>query len=176
MLNNNGWHVIYVKSRHERRVHKELERKGIESFLPLVVKEKQWSDRKKKVLTPLFSGYVFVNIKSDLDFHNALTDKSACAYIKFGNQYGRVTEKEMAQMKLLIGGTDVEDIEVNVELPNIGDKFTIKNGELSGLECEVYRIDNKKKIRVRINSINQNISATIPSYYFQKNHASLLQV
>lgn len=176
MINGYGWHVIYVKSKHEKKVYNELQLKGIESFLPLVVRERQWSDRKKKVRIPLFPGYVFVNIKSNLDFHNALNHESACAYLRFGNEYGRVTEKEMKQMKLLIGGSDVEDIEINADLPSVGDKVIIESGELSGLECEVYRIDNKKKVSVWINSINQKISATIPSYYFQKNVANLVQV
>jgi transcription antitermination factor NusG len=176
MTNSYGWHVIYVKSRHEKKVHEELERKGIESFLPLVATERQWSDRIKIVHTPLFPGYVFVNIKSAFDFHNVLTVESVHAYIRFGNEYGRVTKKEMTQMRLLVEGTNIEDIELNAELPNVGDRLKIEQGELSGLECEVYRIDNKNKVSVWINSINQNISATIPSDYFQKNVPNFLQL
>lgn len=168
MIDSYGWLVIYAKSKHEKKVHKELQKKGIESFLPLVGTVKQWSDRKKKVHEPLFPGYVFANIKSKMDFYNALTDDSAFAYVRIGKELGRVTDKEIDQLKLLVGEELLEDVQVNAELPSVGDKVIIEHGELSGLECEVYSINNKNKVSVWIKSINQNISATLPSHYFQR--------
>ena len=46
---NKKWFAIYVKSRSEKKVHEQLEDIGIESFLPLITRVKQWRDRKKKV-------------------------------------------------------------------------------------------------------------------------------
>jgi hypothetical protein len=82
----------------------------------------------------------------------------------------------MTQMRLLVEGTDIEDIEINAELPNIGDRLNIEHGELFGLECQMYSIDNKNKVSVWIDSINQNILATIPSHYFRKNIPNFLQL
>ena len=62
LLQEPVWHAIYVHSRAEKKVHVELTLKGIESFLPLHRKLRQWSDRKKWVEIPLISGYVFVHI------------------------------------------------------------------------------------------------------------------
>ena len=53
------WFAIYVKSRNEKKVSKTLNDIGIESFLPLITKIKQWSDRRKKVDEPLFNSYLF---------------------------------------------------------------------------------------------------------------------
>ena len=49
------WFAIYVKSRSEKKVFKQLVDIEIESFLPLITRIKQWSDRKKKVEEPLFT-------------------------------------------------------------------------------------------------------------------------
>ena len=51
---NKKWFAIYVKSRNEKKVFKTLDDIGIESFLPLITRMKQWSDRRKKVEEPLF--------------------------------------------------------------------------------------------------------------------------
>jgi transcription antitermination factor NusG len=168
MTNNVGWYVIYVKFRHEKKVHDQLLENGIDSFLPMVSTVRRWSDREKKILQPLFPCYLFVNVKSKLDFHNALSVGGACSYVQFGNEYGRVTQKEIEQIKLLVGGNDITDVQTNLKMPSVGDKIKIEHGELSGLECEVYRVDNVNKVSVWINALRQNISATIPTYYFQK--------
>jgi len=162
-----GWHVLYVKSRTEKKVHESLLEMSIGSFLPLIKTVRKWSDRKKVVLQPLFPSYVFVNINSSLDFYKALSTNGACAYIRFGNQYARVREEEINSIKILVGADDIEGLVVDQQVPHVGETRTISYGPLCGLECEVLNINNTNKIIVRINSIQQSLTATIPSYYLQ---------
>lgn len=54
-----AWFAIQVRPRHEFVVAKALREKGYEEFLPLFRQTRTWSDRKKIVESPLFSGYVF---------------------------------------------------------------------------------------------------------------------
>jgi len=56
------WYAIHTRSRHEKFVVSQLEDRGITTFLPLVSQLRVWSDRRKLVQLPLFSGYVFVRI------------------------------------------------------------------------------------------------------------------
>lgn len=165
MERKEGWHVLYVKYRHESKVYKELTEKNLEAFLPMATSERKWSDRTKKVQIPLFPSYVFVNIKSNKDFHDVLTVDSACSYLSFGGEYGMVSEKEIRQIKLFVQGKDITDVQIGQELPRIGNKHIIEYGELSGLECEVFRIDNQNRISVRLSSLRQNISAIVPLSY-----------
>lgn len=165
MERKQGWHVLYVKYRHESKVYRELTEKNIEAFLPMATSIRKWSDRTKKIQVPLFPSYVFVNIKSNKDFHDVLTVDSGCSYLSFGGEYGQVSQNEISQIKLLVEGKDVSDVQITTGLPKIGDKFKIEHGELSGLECEVFRIDNQHKISVRLSSLRQNISATVPLSY-----------
>ena len=167
MVFNVGWHVLYVKSRWEKKVHESLLEILLEPFLPQVKTVSQWKDRKKTVLKPLFPSYVFVNINSALEFQKALSVNGACNYIRFGSEYARVTEKEISHIKLLIGDNDATNIEMNTQLPKVGEVKKITFGPLSGLECEVLKIGNVNKIIVQIDSLNQNITATVPSYYFE---------
>src|ERR1700691_401937 len=62
LLDSPQWYAIRTRSRHEKMVAEQLEKQGIESFLPLVKSTRKWSDRKKEVELPLFSGYSFARL------------------------------------------------------------------------------------------------------------------
>lgn len=157
-----GWHVLYVKSRWEQKVFDSLQEISIRSFLPKVKSIKQWSDRKKTVIKPLIPSYVFVYIDSSFEFHKALSVNGACFFLSFGNDYAIVTEKEINQIKLLIGAENVTDIEMNSPCLTVGETKKISYGPLKGMECEILKTGNINKIIVKINSLRQNIMATIP--------------
>ena len=161
-----GWHVLYVKSRWERRVYESLRDIDLEAFLPEVKTVRKWSDRKKTILLPLFPSYVFVNINSSLEFHKALSVNGACAYIRFGKEYARIREKEISKIKFLIGDKNITDIKTIVQLPKVGDIEKITSGPLSGLDCEIIKAESHNKIIVRIDSLKQNIVATMPLMHF----------
>jgi transcription antitermination factor NusG len=57
------WFALYTKPRNEKKVAENLASLGIEVYCPLVTTIKQWSDRKKKVESPLIPSYVFVKIE-----------------------------------------------------------------------------------------------------------------
>ncbi|KAA2215786.1 UpxY family transcription antiterminator [Maribacter flavus] len=166
--NQSGWHVLYVKSRWEKKVFDSLEEISLKAFLPRIKVINQWKDRKKAVHKPLFSSYVFVYIKSSLEFYKALSIDGACAYIRFGNEYATVREKEIEHIRLLIGDKEITNIETGVKMPKIGDYKKILFGPLKGLECEVLKADNYGKIFVQINSLRQNIMATVPLHHLEE--------
>lgn len=59
------WYALYVQVNHEKEVARKLEQKAICSFLPLLESWSKRQDRRKKVLLPLFTGYVFVHVLLD---------------------------------------------------------------------------------------------------------------
>ncbi len=56
------WVVLHARSRHEKLVDWELQKKGIETFLPIRKITRLWSDRFKEIKEPIFSGYLFVRL------------------------------------------------------------------------------------------------------------------
>src|ERR1700693_1889373 len=54
------WYAAYTRSRHEKSVARQLEERGMESFLPLYRSMRRWKDRRQEVDMVLFPGYVFV--------------------------------------------------------------------------------------------------------------------
>lgn len=127
----------------------------------MVEKISQWHDRKKKLSKPLFPSYIFVKHFSKSEYHKVLSIDGVYNYLKFGGEYAAVTDKEMMQIRLILG---LDDVQVSRELPSVGEMKKITYGILKDLTCEILEVGNERKILVRIDSIHQNICATLPSY------------
>jgi len=160
-----GWYVLYVNSRYEKKVHDSINEIRIDSFLPLVESIRHWKDRKKVLFTPLFPSYVFVHLKSRKDSYRVLKIKGACTFIKIGNTMVKVREQEINKIKLMVNDNFLFDFEVTNKQFSPGEKRKFNDGLFNGQEYEVIRIDKKEKILIRIDSLSQNITASFSDKY-----------
>ena len=69
-----SWYAVLTRSRHERKVHDQLQQKGLEAFLPTTFRWSKWRDRRKRIDWPLFPGYCFVRL-----FGGSLLPVLSCA-------------------------------------------------------------------------------------------------
>jgi len=60
------WFALQVAPRHEFATARMLRNKGFHEFVPTYRSLRQWSDRKKHVTLPLFTGYVFSKFCPDV--------------------------------------------------------------------------------------------------------------
>lgn len=158
-----GWYVIYTKPKHERQVHARLSRLGVTCFLPLVKKLRIWHDRRKFIETPLFPSYVFVYLKTKLDYFNGMETEGVWYFLRSGREVARVPENIIADLQMIIeGGADVE---VTHEYIRPGQQFTIGKGPFCGLSCEVVEYKGRKKFLVRVNLLQRNLLIALSSEY-----------
>ena len=61
-ISTKQWYAVKTMSRAEKKIKERLDDLGVENYLPLCTQIKKWSDRKKKVQSPLVPGYLFVYI------------------------------------------------------------------------------------------------------------------
>ena len=159
------WHVLYVKSQHEKKINKSLIESGFESFLPTTTVVRQWSDRKKKIIKPLFPSYIFIRISSKQDFYNALKIKGIYNYIRFGSRYATLKNDEIEKIKYFLNLDGITEINTTLSVPKKGELMRINYGSLYGLDCEVLKTNNKNKVFVRIDSLGRNITAVVPNKF-----------
>jgi transcription elongation factor/antiterminator RfaH len=62
-----AWYAVNTKPQHERKVNAHLAREGITTFLPETERWSRRKDRKKRVLYPIFPGYLFINMELNPD-------------------------------------------------------------------------------------------------------------
>ncbi|QAA81826.1 UpxY family transcription antiterminator [Aequorivita sp. H23M31] len=159
------WFVLYVRYRYEKKVAFLLEEKNIKVFSPFVDSMSIWSDRKKKIQKPLFPNYVFVWINSMIDFYTALSLEGVVKYVRFGADYAHVQEKEIVQIKQILDIADISEIDLTSVLPCQGTEMKINYGPLQGFDCIVLKADRRRKILVKVESIQHYITACVPESY-----------
>jgi transcriptional antiterminator RfaH len=162
-MSANQWYLIYTRPNQERKVFNELSLKNIETFFPFRKVVRTWSDRKKCVDTPLFPSYIFVFLRDISEYYDSLTIPGALYFVRTGKEIARVSETVVNNLKLTAAWA--QDVEVSTHYFQPGEQVIIQSGALTGLRCEVVKLDARKKILVRVELLNRSILATFPSEY-----------
>jgi transcription antitermination factor NusG len=162
MLNKLTWFALYTKPRYEQKVADELLQIGINSYLPTQKTLKQWSDRKKWIVEPLFKSYCFVQIMP-YKYLEPLKANGAIRYIWHDGKPGIVRDNEIEVIKLLCDSNlQLEVVPLTFEK---GQNVQITNGALAGLTGEYIQKAGQNKILIRIISISHGVLVTIPPAY-----------
>lgn len=140
------WYVVYTRPRWEKKIAAVLVDKGIENYCPLNKVTKQWSDRKKVVLEPLFKGYIFICINE-----NSIWDiKSIDGIINYIYWLGKpavVKESEIIIIKKFLH--EFKDVKVEEQQPQKNEQVTIKQGVFMNYKGIILEITaNKAKVLI----------------------------
>ena len=153
------WFAIYTNPRAEKKVSDQLNRQGIEHYLPLQKRLKQWSDRKKWVEEPLFRSYLFVHV-SELEYLKVLQTYGVVRFITFERKAVPVPEDQIALIRrLLLEEVDLEVVEQDFEP---GDLVEVNAGPMMGMKGELVSVQGEFRVRVRFEMLAQSILVNIP--------------
>jgi len=155
------WYVVQTRYRFESKITAQLQRKGVETFLPLLNESHRWSDRQKAVSIPLFSGYVFVRPPSSASPRAGVLRTEGV--MGFVNVHGAASPIPCAQ---------IEDLRrlLAQKLPcalhaflKVGQRVRIRGGSLDGLEGILAQSDQKALV-ISIECIQRSVAVTIEGY------------
>jgi transcription antitermination factor NusG len=91
-----NWYVVYETQMGEKSSG-TIDKDGIECYCPLF-QVRQWSDRKKKVVVPLFNSYVFVQV-ADSDRSLVFQSVGAVRYLFWLGKPAVVRDEEIGTIK-----------------------------------------------------------------------------
>ena len=162
-----NWKVIYTASRQEKKLAERLNQAGIAVYLPIYRKLSQWSDRKKWVDWPLFSGYLFV-APTEQQRDQVLQESGAIAYLRFNGKDAMVTQKEVDIIeRMLSSGYSLEGIGKPDDF-EIGDTLLVMDGPLKGQQVDVLRRNNEEVFLVSFDTLGQSIKINLPYQVLKK--------
>ncbi len=152
LANVKTWHVIYIKSKWEKKVDGLLTKNGFESWCPVQKRERQWSDRKKIIEEPLFRSYVFIKASKE-DYTKILSTIGVVNFLYFLKKPAIIRDNEIEAIRKYLGQSNAS-IEV-VDMANLpaNTKVSINQGLFMGQKGEVIKT-SKKTVYVRLESIN----------------------
>ena len=143
------WYAVHTRSRHEDRVHLGLTQKTYHAFLPKMEVWSKRKDRRKKILIPMFPGYLFVELLS-------LDNEIKVDVLKtFG--VVRILGKPRGSEPLPIPDDKIDAIQRIVQskvevqqfqYPKVGEPARIIDGPFKGVEGLVLKTDYEKELFV----------------------------
>ena len=136
---NRRWHAVYTKPRHEKKALERLSINGFEVFCPMTITIKQWSDRKKKISTPLIPSYIFVHV-NEKEKSKVLEDPSVLNYIYWLGKPATIRDYEIERLKGLISKEKMQEFEI--KKLKIGEKISLSKGYLKDENATVKKVNN----------------------------------
>jgi transcription antitermination factor NusG len=162
--NNSHWHAVYTKPRWEKKVAASLEAKGIEYYCPLTKVVKQWSDRKKTVMEPLFKSYVFVQVAADKKWELLKID-GIINYVTWLGKPANIKESEIITIRKFL--KEFKMVEVVQDAIEINKRVKVKQGVLMDYHGILLRISGNRA-SVRIESMGLQLITTIDKKNLEK--------
>ena len=131
------WFVLCTKPRNELKVTDRLNKIGVEVYTPTKIEVRQWSDRKKKVTTPLLPSMVLVQLlEKEVDL--VFQVPGAVRFLFEHGKRANVSNEEMLAMKSYLGASKMADekglaVGDLVEVPLLGEQATLLS--IKGKKC-----------------------------------------
>ncbi len=155
------WLVVYTKPLNEKKVFERLVERGIEAYLPLKEEMRQWSDRKKKIQTPLISRVVFVRMnraKIPLLYEvNGVKN-----VLKHLGKPAFVQEWEIFNLKLLLQEQVWEEIDCYAA--SLGDWVIIAAGPFKGAMGRVFLAQNESRVCLTLENVGKGFVVSVPQH------------
>jgi transcriptional antiterminator NusG len=153
------WYAIWTRSKQEKVVAAMLSALGIRHYLPLRSELRQWSDRMQRVELPLFSGYLFVSLRSLKNGKlQVLRIPGVGAFV--GNQTGPlpIPDQQIEGIRQVL----TAGVECSVQ-PSVkeGEWVRVVRGALAGVEGMLVRTDSTSRLLISIEMINQSLSVNV---------------
>jgi len=143
------WYAVHTRSRHEDKAFAGLMQKSISAFLPKIEVWSQRKDRRKRILVPLFPGYLFVELLS-LDNQAKLDVLKTFGVVRIlgkptGSDPIAVPDDKIDAIRRIVESkTEVQ----NLSYPHVGEAARIVDGPFKGIEGTVSRTDFEKDLFV----------------------------
>ena len=155
-----NWYAIQTRYRCEAKVAAQLERKCIEIFLPVLQEIHRWSDRQKRISTPLFSGYVFARLHPIPPTRlHVLRTAGVIGFVGSRGEASAIPEKQIRDLQQLLSH------QVPCRLHSFlrtGQRVRIRGGCLDGLEGILERTE--ERLVISIETVERALAIQIRGY------------
>ncbi|MEA3444364.1 MAG: UpxY family transcription antiterminator [Bacteroidota bacterium] len=148
------WHVVYSAPRAEKKIDREFQELGLETFCPTQTVVRQWSDRKKKIEKVLFTSYVFVKCNFK-DFVKIFQVQGFVRFVYYLKRPAIVKDYEIENIRIFLEQTTDHSITFVAD-----ETVKIADGPLQGRTGKIERV-GKHKLMIRIEQLGMCLLAEV---------------
>jgi transcription antitermination factor NusG len=161
-----AWYPLQTRYQCEKKVDAALRDEGFESFAPMQLETRRWSDRTKLVESPLFPGYTFVRMEAEpKSLIKVLRLPGMVRFVTSGRELVAVPNEEIETVRALVQSKG------NYEpgpFPAIGEKVRIRGGFLEGIEGVLTGTSGRGEIIISVGAIQRSLKIPLASYRFER--------
>ena len=150
-----SWFVLYIKSQNEKKAAAQLAQLGITVYCPLVTQIRQWSDRKKKIETPLIPSYIFVKLE-EKERELVFEVPGVVRYLFWLGKPAVVRDEEIETLQEWLKNDELDTRVVGLQP---GDKMAISKGPFKGKEGIVQEV-SKNRVQLILLELGMKITLT----------------
>lgn len=134
------WYAVYTRPRWEKKTSHLLDKKRIENYCPLNKVVRQWSDRKKTILQPLFTSYVFI-YATEAEHVAIKQTEGVLNFVYWLGKPAIIKDEEIETIKRFL--QDHHDVKIEQISVNVRDTVRILSGPLTMKEGEIIEVKNQ---------------------------------
>ena len=149
----NKWYVLYTKPNREKKVLSQLVKLDMTVYCPMVTTVRQWSDRKKKIQSPLIPRVIFIKCL-DTERDEVFQVPGVQHYLFWLKKPAVVRSSEIKALQDWLNG---EISEARVHELKVGDNYVIENHVFNGQEGVVSEV-SKHRIQIVLKELGMKIS------------------
>jgi len=148
------WFAVYTKYKREKFVCKSLQKKGIESWVPLQQFTRRYSKKVRQVSLPLIPCYAFIKITKQ-EYLSVLETTGVTGFVKISKNLISVPQNEIDILKRVVG----EGIEISPEPGTLlrGDEVEIIGGQLTGIRGKLLGPGSQKNLLIELTGIGYHL-------------------
>ncbi|MGJ5813775.1 transcription termination/antitermination protein NusG [Paludibaculum fermentans] len=152
-----AWYALTVRPQHERAVELALAARGLTTYLPLLETVRKWSDRFKKLVVPLFPGYIFCRFDTAARMH-VLKTPGVISIVSIGQIPTPIPEAQVeAVRKMLASGSAVETCAYLRQ----GERVRIEDGPMAGVEGILLEVRDACRLVVAIDLFQRSVAVQL---------------
>jgi transcription termination/antitermination protein NusG len=161
-----AWYPLQTRYQCERKVDAALRDEGFESFAPMQLEARRWSDRTKLVESPLFPGYTFVRMEADPQLLiKVLRLPGMVRFVTSGRELVAVPNEEIEAVRAVVRSNASYE---QGPFPAVGEKVKIRGGCLDGVEGILTAQTGRGEIVVSVGAIQRSLKVTLTGYRVER--------
>ncbi|MBI4543573.1 MAG: UpxY family transcription antiterminator [Gemmatimonadetes bacterium] len=161
------WYACYTRGRHEKQVERLLRERGLESYLPLIPRLRQWKDRKKVVPWPLFPSYVFGRFTLQ-DLYPVITTPGVSTVVRANGYPTPISDRDIENVRLFVDAVAATGIEPEPRpFVKEGQGVRVTDGPFQGVEGIVIERRGRKRVLIGIRAIRQGLEIDIDTRFLK---------
>jgi transcriptional antiterminator RfaH len=155
------WMVVYTKARQEKALARDLLRREVPFYLPVVKRTAIYRGRRRTRYLPLFSGYVFL-YGSEAERIASLTTNHISRVLAVSDAEELV--RELRNLRQLIAADAPLTVESRLAP---GRRVRVRQGAFAGIEGTVLVRRGETRLLVSINFLQQGASVEIDDFQLE---------